>query len=774
MKRLKRMICIWLCAAMILFAPGGFPVRADGLPANTDGVPIDKEHFPDDNFRAYIRQAFDEDGDEWLSTEEINLIWNVHCENMDIYTVEGIEYFPELKGLWCKGNHISKLNLSGNPGLKGVWCSYNDFTSLDFSDCPELEWVYCFNCKLESLDVSQNKELAFLECNANPDLKELKLENNTKLENLFCSNCGLTSLNLSANTSLCELAAFYNDLEELIIPENRNLKRLDFWHNPRLGNVDVRKLPGLQYYNCAWTGLTEIDVSQNPELVELVCGYNGELKSLDLSNNPKLAYFSCECDVKLESLDFSHNPRLYYLLAFGLSSIDTIDISHNSRLCKAYQDGRYVHETENLGYVYSKTVDYGGSSDPFDELRHCVCFDDRAEIIGTYQDTEDVPDSVIDMNDGHADSDYFVTRAEAMQALYEAAGCPEVLGETRFTDVSPDAPYSDAVRWGEARKICFGYPCISSDTFCPDEWISRQDFALMAHRFADAMGLGTAFDYGRTDWFEDFFNIDFYAWGPFTWAIQWKVLGYDKDSNLCYPRGRMTGDELETAVNTIFNLEEGASYSTEVGGNEGDIHAGDWPFTDVAVRPGNWAYEGIRFAYEKGLMKGDASSVWYSTFRPKDSISRAEFLTILYRMAGSTALLLTDEPFTDVRYKANGKKPFYFDAAVWGKAVGIITGYPDGSFGGSKPISRAEIAVMLMRYTEYAKLSLSGRASIEGMPDYGKVPGYAKDAMSWAFSEGLITGREESGTRYLAPKEHAKRQECAAILQRYYDAYETK
>ena len=533
-------------------------------------IKIDSAHFPDDIFREYIRSEFDDNRDGYLTEGEIELIWNVHCENMEIYSVKGIEYFHELKGLWCKGNHLTELDLSGNSGMKGIWCSFNDFESLDFSDCPELEWVYCFNCKLKELNVRNNPELAYLECNSNRKLKTLDLSQNSKLENLFCSRCGLTSLDLSNNPLLCELAAFYNNLKEINVSANPNLKRFDIWHNPRLGNVDVSNLSGLQYYNCAWTNLTEIDVSHNPELVELVCGYNDGLRSIDLSHNPKLAYFACECDVNLESLDLSHNPRLYYLLAFGLSNIDTIDISKNSRLCKAYNEGEYVHETENLGYVYSMTIDYGGSSDPFDELRHCVCFDDRAKIKGKYKGKNDVPDSVVDKSDKHADTETFVTRAEAMQALYEAAGSPKVKGTSRFTDVSADAEYAKAVKWGEDNKICFGYPNISSDTFCPDELISRQDFALMAHRYADVLGFGTALDYGRTDWFNDYFDIDFYAWCPFTWAIQWRVLKVDEANNLCYPHGRMTKDELKAGVAEIFDLDEGAAYSGIVGGNEGN------------------------------------------------------------------------------------------------------------------------------------------------------------------------------------------------------------
>ena len=87
----------------------------------------------------------------------------------------------------------------------------------------------------------------------------------------------------------------------------------------------------------------------------------------------------------------------------------------------------------------------------------------------------------------------------------------------------------------------------------------------MAHRLAGYLGLGTAFDYGRTDWFDDFKDIDFYAWGAFTWSVQWEVI--KTKGNKCYPHGRMTKSELKAGVNQIFNLDEGATYSSRVDGN---------------------------------------------------------------------------------------------------------------------------------------------------------------------------------------------------------------
>ncbi|MBO7639083.1 MAG: S-layer homology domain-containing protein [Treponema sp.] len=540
-----------------------------------DPVPVTRAFFPDATFRDYVSREFDKDHDGYLSADEIYLIRNVHCENMGVKSVKGIEFFPYLEGLWCLNNHISSWNLEGNPHLKGIWCSHNDFTYLDFSDCPELEWVYCFNCDLRSLNVRDNPELAYLECNANPNLKNLDLSHNPKLENLFCSNCGLTSLDLSNNPMMCELAAFKNDLHSIDLSNNTKMKRLDIWDNPNLGDVDISMLDGLQYYNCAKNGVTHLDMSGKGELLELVCSYNENLTYLDVSECPKLAFLNLECDWRLPSLDISNNPKLYHLYAFGLNSISTLDISHNPHLIATKGD-RIPKWESHLGNVYSYTLDFGGSGDPFDELRHELVVNNGLEP--TYE--PEIPttehDSFIDENDkyGPSSTAEFATRGQAIQALYDKAGKPSVSGTSRFTDIS-SSEYADAIKWGEQNKICFGYPDICSDTFCPDDLISREDFALMAHRFAGYMHFGTAFDYGRTDWYLDYYDIDFYAWGPFTWAMQFQVLldsnnspeNADKTNAYCYPHGRMTSDDLSRGVDKIFHLSEAASYSAEVNGN---------------------------------------------------------------------------------------------------------------------------------------------------------------------------------------------------------------
>ena len=563
--KLSKVLAGLLAMAMIVPNIGAIPkVQAAGAVGN---VAINASNFPDAQFRAAV-SAYDTNHDGKLSKSERDMVMNLHCENMGVKSVKGIEFFPEIQGLWCLNNDISDWDLSNNKELVGIWCSHNSFKKLDFTGLDKLEWVYCYNCKLTELHFENNPNLAYLECNSNPNLTELDLSHNTKLENLFCSVCGLTSLDVSNNPLLCELDAFENNLTSLDLSNNKLLKRLDIWKNPNLGNVDISGLYGLEFYNCAQNGVTRLDMSNNPHLQLLICGYNDDLTYLNVSKNPRLADLRLQCDYKLTSLDLSNNHQLYNLYAFGVGGLPAVDISNNPYLIKTYKEGRYKPERQN-GDVHSFNIEYGGSEEYFEDLTHCLCVDDGKDIITEGGDPKVYAECFVDTNDGHSDSEVFATRGQAVQMLWEYAGEPNYGSTSRFTDVA-NSGYEEAIAWAESWNICFGYPSICADTFCPNELITREDFGLMAHRLALYEQFGTAFDYGRTDWFKDFYSIDYYGWGGFTWAVQFGVVNVPEGSEYCYPHGRITMDELEAGVYRIFHLDEAANYSAIVNGNGTD------------------------------------------------------------------------------------------------------------------------------------------------------------------------------------------------------------
>ena len=481
-------------------------------------VEITEEIFPDPVLRGIISgPEYDQNGDGILDPNEIIELRNIDCEYAGVKSMKGIEHLTELRCVWCRGNQIEELDVSNLKELQGLWCSENPLKELDITNNSELLWVYCFKCELTELDVSQNPHMAFIEINDNP-LNGLDVTSCTELEHLTCGSCGLKKLDLKNNKNLAHLDAMRNQLEELDVTNCRKMKRLDIWDNKGLGSIDVSKCPGLQYYNCSNNDVTKIDVTHNPELVKLACAYNAELEELDLSNNPKLVYLDCAID-GLSELDLSNNPYLYFLQAFT-NPFTTLDIGCNPFLIQTYLEGEKKAEYA-VCKGHSWTIDYGGDTSTGYDTMYFLCFDDAVEL----KYDQKVQPPVHEDDPLPDDTSELLTREAAVQVLYEMAGSPDVTGlTTRFTDVEKGSWYEDAVIWGEANSICIGYPYISSDEFGVGKFVNRQDLMLMLMRFTEYMHYYRSIDFGRSDDFIDYFDVDYYAWEAVTWAATIHVM----------------------------------------------------------------------------------------------------------------------------------------------------------------------------------------------------------------------------------------------------------
>ena len=522
--------------------------------APIQAVEINESTFPDDAFRAYISGAFDNNGDGILDEEEIILARNIHCEEMGIKSLKGIEYLTELRGLYCMWNEIDSMDLSQNTLLTGVWCSNNNFTSLDFSPNPNLEWVYCYDCNLTSLNVSNNPQMAFIECNTNP-LTVLDVSHNPELEHLTCGSCELTELNLKNNPKLAHLDAFSNNLISIDVSNNPKMKRLDIWDNPGLGNVDISNNPGLQYYNCASNDVSSLDVSNNPELQKLICSYN-DISSLDLSNNPKLSCLYCE-DNRLTSLNLSNNPKIHYLQA-AINDISDLSFENNPYLVKTYKEGVFNKEW----YGCSWTINYGGKDSTGGDSILYIWINEGVNINAEYKGSVKTGENYSPMDSSLNENDLLM-REQVAQSLYEMADTIDVVRtETRFSDVEPYSEYGSAILWCEENAICMGYPDFTSDTFGMGKYITRQDMYFMLMRYSEALGLKRDIDFGRADDYMDYYDVDYEHWEAITWAATLNILvgkgseGAEKDQLRIDPYGRATRAEYEEAVRLLYEANE--------------------------------------------------------------------------------------------------------------------------------------------------------------------------------------------------------------------------
>ena len=176
------------------------------------------------------------------------------------------------------------------------------------------------------------------------------------------------------------------------------------------------------------------------------------------------------------------------------------------------------------------------------------------------------------------------------------------------------------------------------------------------------------------------------------------------------------------------------------------------PFPDVAE--GDWFYDAVRYAYETGLMDGVGDSL----FAPNSETTRAQLVTILYRLEGEPEVSGTSG-FTDVEAGT-----WYTDAVAWAAANGIVNGVSETEFAPGKDITREQLATILFRYAEAKGYDVSARADLSAYTDADQIQSYAAESVAWAVAEGLIQGFEDNTLR---PAGNATRAQIATILMRF-------
>ena len=172
-------------------------------------------------------------------------------------------------------------------------------------------------------------------------------------------------------------------------------------------------------------------------------------------------------------------------------------------------------------------------------------------------------------------------------------------------------------------------------------------------------------------------------------------------------------------------------------------------FSDVVA--GKWYVDAVQYVYNNGIMGGKGTK-----FDPGANILREEFVQTIYNHSGKPTINAETTTFPDV---VTGK--WYVDAVIWAKANDITAGKGDGNFGVNENISRQDLAVMLYKYAALKDYDLTKEDGlIDNFRDTQKVS-YAKDALNWALTQGIMSGKGEGK---LDPIGNATRAECAVML----------
>ncbi len=181
----------------------------------------------------------------------------------------------------------------------------------------------------------------------------------------------------------------------------------------------------------------------------------------------------------------------------------------------------------------------------------------------------------------------------------------------------------------------------------------------------------------------------------------------------------------------------------------------DNPFTDISSR--DQYYESVAYVVQRGLFNGMSAT----KFEPKGTTTRAQYVTVLGRLAGVDVSKYNSSSYTDVS-TSDASIAYAVPYIEWATEVGIINGYGNGKFGPKDNITHQQMYLMMYRYALYVEnmnVSLTG-VSLSAIRDSADIATWAEDGVKFASRYGiLITSNSK-----LTPADNALRCELAMLL----------
>ena len=643
-----------------------------------------------------------------------------------ITSLRGIQYLKYVKDLNCRGQELKTLNLELNSRVESLNCRLNQLTDL---------WLY-----------SRGGSLKYLDCGGNK-LTALDLSKSSELTELYCSGNNLTALDLSANTKLQSIGASSNKLTALDVQHLSELTYLNLQANFDLKSIDVSKNPKLEILNVAQTGLTSLNVKNNRKLVDLKV-YCNQLTALDVSSNYLLKELAC-FENQITALDLSSNVALEYL---GVSENPIAELD--------------LHPLSSLQTLYCQKMQLKKLDvDRCPELQLLYCYDNQIETLDLRSNKKlqalQCQNNRLSWLDLSSNTALDPTKVDCSGNVYDIK-----VDRNLQYKVYPDLPcygategtYFTAARasdWtgGTVSKVD-GWDVLTLDNARVKEVTYKYDTGNAK--------IGKVAFTLKTEVPPKYITISFDPNGGTGTMQPMKVKSGENftlpECTFTPPEGKEFAGWLAAngtvypAGNAVTSSIDQSFKATWKDKAEVDVTQ---MFTDVTK---NWAYPGIQYCVTHQLMSGIGNNL----FGPKLTTTRAQIVQILYNLEGEPKVSGTT-PFTDLT------QDWYQDAVLWAYQTGVVAGTSSTTFEPDRPVTREQIAVILMEYmTRVLKLERTWTpADLNAFPDAGSVSDWAKDAMADAVGLGLISGASNGGQTYLEPQGSATREQVATILMEF-------
>jgi hypothetical protein len=171
-------------------------------------------------------------------------------------------------------------------------------------------------------------------------------------------------------------------------------------------------------------------------------------------------------------------------------------------------------------------------------------------------------------------------------------------------------------------------------------------------------------------------------------------------------------------------------------------------FSDVPAS--YWAYAAINSLCSQGIVSGYPDG----TFKPSATVTRAEFATMLVKALGLNTTGVNGT-FADVTPDS-----WYYNSVNYAVYAGLASGMSNGLFAPNDPITREQIAVMIVKALGKKAPTIDG-TELNAFTDKSEVSSWAVNGMEEAVKAGIISGMT---TNTIAPQADATRAQATAMI----------
>ena len=169
------------------------------------------------------------------------------------------------------------------------------------------------------------------------------------------------------------------------------------------------------------------------------------------------------------------------------------------------------------------------------------------------------------------------------------------------------------------------------------------------------------------------------------------------------------------------------------------------------VTSGYWANTSIENVVSDSIMYTDGTG----KFNPEAAITRAEFVTALLKVLNNdNCAVISNNKYSDI----SEEDPYYNDI-MRSDSLGLVYGYPDGTFKPNKALLRSECVSVISHIT---KDTVSDLSILELFKDSYTIPAWSKDEYAKTLTYGIFVNHPDE--LMLEPNRNLTRAEAAVLL----------